>query len=277
MNAKQWFLGGALGSLLLSARDRVALLGAALSDNPEGIGTLANDQLAGLLVTRLSKPNSTFLDIGAHIGSVSASVLRYDSSVKIEAIEAMPDKAADLRRKFPIVKVHECAIGDRETEVAFFVNTRQSGYSSLGKPAGQAAEAITAISVPMKTLDGLVESSAVDVIKIDIEGAELGALLGGQRLIEQCRPTVMFESAPGDANGLGFTKEAMWQFFEQRGYEIVVPNRLAHNGAGLTQGGFVESHLYPRRCTNYFAVASERRLELRDRARSILGIRERAA
>jgi FkbM family methyltransferase len=272
MNAKQWFLGGALGSVLLSTRDRVNLLSLALASNPESIGALANDQLAGVLVTRLSKPNSTFLDIGAHIGSVSASVLRYDASVKVEAIEAIPDKAANLRRKFPVIKVHECAVGDRQGEVQFFVNTRQSGYSSLGRPGGQDANTIKPISVPMRTLDGLAVAGTVDVIKIDIEGAELGALLGGRKLIEQQRPTVMFESAPGDANGLGYTKEAMWQFFEQQGYEIVVPNRLAHNGAGLTQVGFVESHLYPRRCTNYFAIPLERRLELRDRARKVLGI-----
>ena len=277
MNTKQWVLGTLLGDALLSVRDRMILLGLATASNPESIGTVANDQLAGLLVSCLSKPNSTFLDVGAHIGSVSAAVLRHDSSVKVEAIEAMPDKAANLRRKFRAVKVHECAVGDRDGEVTFFVNTRQSGYSSLGKPEGEAGLAMTEISVAMKTLDGLVDSASVDVIKIDVEGAELGALLGGQELISRCRPTVMFESAPGDINGLGYTKEAMWQFFESRAYEIVVPNRLAHEGAGLTQEGFVESHLYPRRCTNYFAIASERRIEVRERARKLLGIAPAAA
>lgn len=272
MNAKQWVLGTPVGSALLSVRDRMTLLGLASASNPESIGTVANDQLAGLLVGCLSRPHSTFLDVGAHIGSVSAAVLRHDPSVQVEAIEAMPDKAANLRRKFRAIKVHECAVGDREGEVTFFVNTRQSGYSSLGKPEGEAGKAVTPITVTMKTLDALVDSTSVDVIKIDVEGAELGALLGGQALISRCRPTVMFESAPGDVNGLGYTKEGLWQFFEARAYEIVVPNRLAHEGAGLTQDGFVESHLYPRRCTNYFAVAAERRIEVRDRARKLLGI-----
>lgn len=272
MNAKQWVLGTSLGSMLLAARDRMNLLSLAAAGNPESIGAVANDHLAGRLVSSLSKPNSTFLDVGAHIGSVSAAVLRHDSSVKVEAVEAMPDKAANLRRKFRAIKVHECAIGEREGGVEFYVNKRQSGYSSLGRPDGAAGDEIEAISVSMKTLDGLVSSDAVDVIKIDVEGAELGALLGGQKLLARCRPTVMFESAPGDVNGLGYSKEAMWQFFEQRGYEIVVPNRLAHDGPGLAEVGFVESHLYPRRCTNYFAVARERRLEIRDRARHVLGI-----
>ena len=154
----------------------------------------------------------------------------------------------------------------------FFVNRKQSGYSSLGKPDKANNETISAISVRMKTLDGLIDAEDVDVIKIDIEGAELGALRGARNLIARARPTVMFESAPGDANGLGYTKEAMWQFFAENDYEIFVPNRLAHDGEGLGQTNFAESHLYPRRTTNYFAVASERRTEVRDRARQVLGI-----
>ena len=271
MNAKQWVLGTSLGDVLLSARDRVGLMRMSLG-NPESIGTAANDQMASLLVSSLGKPSSTFLDVGAHIGSVSAAVLKHDSSVRVEAVEAMPDKVANLRRKFPGIKVHGCAVGDTEGEVTFFVNTKQSGYSSLGKRVGASDDDIKQISVSMKTLDSLVDAADVDVIKIDVEGAELGALRGGARILSRCRPTIMFESAPGDANGLGYTKEAMWDFFAAIDYEIVLPNRLAHVGAGLTRSGFLESHVYPRRSTNYFAVASERRDELRDLARKVLGI-----
>ena len=271
MNAKQWVLGSGVGDALIAARYAFEIVRAALR-RPEILGTLANDQLAGRLVAGLNRPATAFLDVGAHIGSVSAAVLRNDASVVIHAVEAVPAKVAALRRKFPGFAVHECAVGDRAGEVAFFVNTVQSGYSSLGAPAATKSGGIVAIQVAMKTLDELVPAVAIDVIKVDIEGAELGALRGAVRLIERCRPTIMFESAPGDLNGLGYTKEALWQFFNAVGYEIIVPNRVAHDGAGLSEEGFVESHLYPRRTTNYFAVASERRREVRDRARNLLGI-----
>jgi FkbM family methyltransferase len=271
MNAKQWALGSGVGAALIAMRDAFQMLEAMLG-KPEILGTLANDQLAGRLIARLNRSETAFLDVGAHIGSVSAAVARNDATIAIHAFEAVPEKVAALRRKFPGFVVHECAVGDRAGEVTFFVNTVLSGYSSLGAPAGAASGAIVAIHVAMKTLDELVPAVPVDVIKMDIEGAELGALRGAVRLIERYRPTVMFESAPGDPNGLGYTKEALWQFFNDIGYEIVVPNRVAHDGAGLSQEGFVEGHLYPRRTTNYFAVASERRLEVRDRARILLGI-----
>jgi hypothetical protein len=37
-------------------------------------------------------------------------------------------------------------------------------------------------------------------------------------------------------------------------------------------GGFIDSHLYPRLTTNYFAIPIERRTETRNKARAILGI-----
>ena len=62
----------------------------------------------------------------------------------------------------------------------------------------------------------------------------------------------------------------MWEFFANNKYEIFVPNRVAHNDPRLTMKGFSESHIYPRRTTNYFAVPIERRAEIRDLARKIL-------
>ena len=82
----------------------------------------------------------------------------------------------------------------------------------------------------------------------------------------------MFESGAPQNDGLGYTKNDMWKFFTNNKYEIFVPNRVAHNGPWLTMEGFSESHIYPRRTTNYFAVPIERRVEIRDLARKILNI-----
>lgn len=125
----------------------------------------------------------------------------------------------------------------------------------------------------MDTLDNLISSPDVDVIKIDVEGAELGVIRGGKRVLSDCRPLVMFESAPSGVGSLGYTKDALWRQLDELGYQIFVPNRLAHDGDGLSLECFLDSHVYPRRTTNYFAVPEERRIEIRDRARLIRGIR----
>jgi len=272
MNKKQMILGTRIGKIAMSARDTVDLLRAAFF-HPENIGTLANDQMATALVTRICRSDKTFIDVGAHIGSIIFAVMQNDRSIRIIAIEAIPEKVANLRRKFPAVEFHECAVGDSEGEASFFINTRQSGYSSLGRPPANAGDqSIVEIRVPIKTLDNLISSSDVDVMKIDVEGAELGVLRGSTNLLARSRPTIMFESGPLGNEGLGYTKEALWEMLFEQNYTVLVPNRVAHNDPGLSKESFIESHLYPRRTTNYFAIPNERRREIRDRARDVLKI-----
>jgi FkbM family methyltransferase len=266
---KRILLGSPLGRSAMLLRDKFDLLKLAYS-SPESVGTLANDQLATNLITKICGSKKTFIDVGAHIGSIISGVSRYDSSIKIVAIEAIPEKVKNLRRLFPFVELHDCAVGDSTGEIAFFVDTKRSGYSSLGKPAANEGESRVEIKVRIERLDTLVSHADVDAIKIDVEGAELGVLRGAVNLLTRCRPVIMFESGPQTEDGLGYTKEAMFDFLGSKEFSVIVPNRVAHDDAGLTSTGFIESHLYPRRTTNYFAVPIERRTEFRDRARGIL-------
>jgi len=269
---KQKILGTAIGRLAMKIRDRIVIMKTVLFKE-ESAGMITNDWMASFLVTKLCQPNKSFIDVGAHIGSITSEVAHYDSTIKIIAVEAMPDKALKLRSKFPSIEVHECAVGEsNDGEITFYVNTKKSGYSSLGKPSKNNASDTVEIKVLIKKLDSLVTSDDVDVIKIDVEGAELGVLRGGEKIISNCRPVIMFESAPPQIDGLGYTKDGMWEFLTNHKYEIFVPNRVAHNGPGLTMEGFSESHIYPRRTTNYFAVPIERRIEIRDLVRNILNI-----
>ena len=267
---KQRLLGGVTGRVLSSVRDTFTIVCAALGRS-ESLGTLLNDQLATSLVARLCLPNKIFVDVGAHIGSIVAAVVDNDSSIRIVAIEAIPEKVIRLRKKFPLATIHECAVSEYEGEASFFVDLQRSGYSSLSTKETRAGSATREIRVKVCRLDQLVVSGDVDIIKIDVEGAELGVLKGAQGLLQQSRPIVMFESGPEER--LSYTKAALWQYLSAQKYAIVVPNRLAHLDDGLSLEGFVESHLYPRRTTNYFAVPTERRHDVRDRARKLLGLR----
>jgi FkbM family methyltransferase len=267
---KRFIVNTFVGRFAVSVREAVGRTYSAFA-NPEAAGTVANDYLAGFLTTRLCKNSAVFVDVGAHIGSVIAEVARHCPKARIIAIEAMPDKADRLRRSFPRVEVHGCALSDHSGEATFYVHTKQSAYSSLGRPSHRGGE-ISEIRVLLRKLDDILTDDGIDLIKIDVEGAELGVLKGGDRIIAENRPTVMFESGAAADDGLGFTKDGLWQWLAARDYVVLVPNRVAHNDPGLSLEGFIESHLYPRRTTNYFAVASERHVELRDKAREVLRI-----
>jgi FkbM family methyltransferase len=266
---KQSLLGNPLGRTALYLRDKLDLFkGAQFS--LETVGTVANDQLATTLITQICASGKTFVDVGAHIGSIIAQVRHKDATIKIVAVEAIPEKVRDLRARFPFIELHGCAVGETTGEISFFIDTQRSGYSSLAKPAANDDKSKVEITVPIEKLDNLIKSADVDAIKIDVEGAELGVLRGALITLTRCRPVVMFESGPCAGDGLGYTKEELFSFLHSLDFSVVVPNRLAHDDDGLTTAGFVESHLYPRRTTNYFAVPKERRLEFKARAREIL-------
>jgi FkbM family methyltransferase len=268
---KRTLVGTAAGRLLMRARQRWDLVRAVLGV-PEQGGAAAQDAIARALLPRLCRPGNGFVDAGAHIGSVIAEVKECNPSARIVAIEAIPEKAAYLTRRHGDVTVHAVALGDHDGEVSFFVDARRTGYSSLGLERG--APGVQEITVPMRRLDALVPADLpVDVVKIDVEGAELGVLRGAVELVARCRPVVVFESGLTAGAALGYTVEGLYDWFAERSYDLLVPNRVAHDGPPLSRDAFVESHYYPRRTLNYFAVARERRTHFRDGARAVLGIR----
>jgi FkbM family methyltransferase len=224
---KQLLLGTALGRTAISLRESLDVVKSALF-HPENVGMLSNDLLAAKLVTILCKSNKVFIDLGAHIGSIVSEVAHNDPSISIVAVVAIPDKVANLRRKFPRIEIHSCALGESVGEVPFFVHRKRSGYSSLRKPSDSDRSDVIEIKVPLRRLDDLISSDLVDVIKIDVEGAELGVLRGSTRLIGSSRPTILFESAPGTGDGLS-------RVYEGSALEVVCRSELCR--AGPQSGG----------------------------------------
>lgn len=261
LSLKRKLVGTSLGRIALNVRNLLEIL-----HTPRvALGTVVNDQLAGALVARLCREGETFVDIGAHIGSMIAEVKFYCPKARIIAFEAIPEKAENLTRKFPDVLVHSCALSDEEGETSFYVDLEESGCSSLAARPGRSQE----IRVNKKLLDTILFDSDVHIIKIDVEGAELGVLRGADKLITRCQPIIMFESGPGDV--LGYTKNDIFQWFAKHDYGLFAPNRVAHTGGPMTLDGFLDSHEYPRRTTNYFAIPMGRFQEIRLRAQALGG------
>ena len=62
----------------------------------------ANDQLATMLITKICGSHKTFIDVGAHIGSIIAEVHHNDPSTKIVAIKAIPQKVKKFAAEISI-------------------------------------------------------------------------------------------------------------------------------------------------------------------------------
>lgn len=263
---RSMLVGTRVGVAAQRARDWLGLAAVARRE-PENLAGYASGLLAQQLMERLCRPGGTFVDVGAHYGSVIDGVARHSRSSAIIAVEAIPAKADALRRRFPRAVVHACAVGEESGELPFFIDVRRSGYSSLYR--SDMGVELKEIHVPVRRLDELIGDEPVDLLKIDVEGAELAAMRGARSVIARDQPTIVFESGPGEEGG---TKTDMWDWLDGAGYAVLVPERVAHLDPGLSRDGFVEAHLYPRRTTNYFAVARGRRDEVRARARAALGL-----
>jgi FkbM family methyltransferase len=154
------------------------------------------------LVQALLRPGMAFLDVGANIGYYTVIAARLvgetghvHSFEPGEATRALL-KANVQRNGFANVAVHGEALAEHTGEVRFYPSAlaSNSGISSI-IPPGEGAAFTT---VPSSTLDDFVAgigNPRIDLIKMDIEGAEVQAIRGGSRVLGSVDgPALIFEA-----------------------------------------------------------------------------------
>ncbi|MBN8807629.1 MAG: FkbM family methyltransferase [Sphingomonas sp.] len=148
------------------------------------------------------RPDDIVWDIGANVGLFSL-IAAHQSQQPVLAIEA--DKwlagliertaRANADRQLSIVSV---AIGARPGVGEFAVASRGRSANGLisGVLSTQTGGAREVRAVRVETLDGLLRNRAApSLVKIDIEGGELDALRGADRLLREVRPRIIVEIA----------------------------------------------------------------------------------
>jgi FkbM family methyltransferase len=156
------------------------------------------------LFARVLRPGDTVVDVGANHGyfTVLAGTL-VGAKGRVEAFEPNPAVAAALARVLRRngldgrIPVHQAALSDREGWAEFFVSVSpvNDGLSSL-LAASDALEhgvirADHTIRVPTQTFDAFAERAGlgrVDLLKVDVEGAEAMVLRGMERTLAQRPP-----------------------------------------------------------------------------------------
>ena len=138
-------------------------------------------------------PASRVLFVGAHVGTLLIPVSKRVAHVC--GIEANPRTVELLRLNVRLNQVHNAelhhfAAGDAEREVEFFLNTSNSGGSKIRPLVEHYAftyDRPEVVKVRMRRVDDVITSGPFDVVVVDVEGAEVRALAGMQRTLEQCR------------------------------------------------------------------------------------------
>ncbi|HUR17789.1 MAG TPA: FkbM family methyltransferase [Acidimicrobiales bacterium] len=159
--------------------------------------------VAGIAAEGLSF--ATIVDVGANVGQFSAAALaRWPRSV-ILAFEPLPEPAEHLRRSLArseTAEVHVIAVGDRDGVTTFHPHPYTLSSSILPvRPETRGryrwAEEGQATEVPLCRLDTSLRGRHLErpvLLKLDVQGFELKALVGAIDLLQQVDAIVLEQS-----------------------------------------------------------------------------------
>lgn len=120
------------------------------------------------------------LDVGANVGVYSA--LAADCGADVSAVEPHGPTADRLRANCPVVDVHQLALGNGVGEVGLAIQHDRPGTQ---RPT-VGGETMTVPQLPADRL------ASPDVVKIDVEGAEVAVLEGMARELAEDPPRVVW-------------------------------------------------------------------------------------
>jgi FkbM family methyltransferase len=143
------------------------------------------------------KPGQTFYDVGANAGFFTLLGAKLvGGQGKVVAYEPHPMTAGQIRKQLKLnhvscAKVIVKAVADQEGEAEF---TDDISSDMLGLASLRDGKAAATIRVQLTDLDCEVATHGIpDLIKIDIEGAEVMALKGMQDLLSNHSPVIYLE------------------------------------------------------------------------------------
>lgn len=151
-------------------------------------GFMEYDEMS--FVVRFLRADSHFIDIGANVGTVSVMAATFVPGVRVTSVE--PDQATRAKlaenlqlNGLPSARVIGDAIGARPGTARF-----STGRDSLNSFSSDSES----IEIAVTTLDLIAAGDLPDLVKIDVEGAELGVFDGAERtLSSENAPTFIFE------------------------------------------------------------------------------------
>jgi FkbM family methyltransferase len=182
------------------------------------------------LLERILRPGMTFIDVGANIGLYTVFAgTRVGREGVIVAVEPSSREFGRLKEntnlnKLTNVRLLQIAVSNFSAEAQLLVATEEkSGHNTLGAFGYDSVVLANTELVHVEPLDNIINEEGlqrVDVIKMDIEGAELFALQGAICTLKRFHPIIMLELSDRTLQNQKCSSTDVWQFLTQHGYRI---------------------------------------------------------
>lgn len=195
--------------------------------------------------------NAVFFDVGANIGYYSLPIAKCLSSqkVKVFAFEPVSGNYESLEKginKNNIMNVHlqRIALSNQEGEMEIAI-TEKGKSSNAVMTFDKINDDISIHKETIKTTtlnslkDGFVERC--DIVKIDIEGAEIFFMQGGMEFIEKYRPVIYGEFNSFFLNRFGYSFSDVWNLIKPLKYYVY--KEYGRNGGRFKKVENISEHL----------------------------------
>lgn len=203
------------------------------------------------------RPGQTFIDCGANVGYFSVLAGRLVGQAgRVLAVEANPTTFRLLSDNLRLNSLPEgihCALTNEPGDVTLHMSrTGGDVYSSLRPEGINRGQDVESFVVPGRTLDDVLLERKVDqadMVKIDIEGAELDVLRSAPRLMEKHRPLIICEYGTNTWPSFGASSEQLLTLLKSRRYAVGVfdaaAKRVVPPEADLWESGYANLILVP--------------------------------
>lgn len=180
----------------------------------------------------LLEPGKTMLDIGANIGYTSLiAARRVGPSGRVFAFEPSPRAYASLAtnaslNKFDWLQIEALACGVENAEMILYTSSLSDEYNSLAPDQrGMLDKTVTCkvVRVDQYLLERKI--AHVDLIKIDVEGAEWPVIKGMDSLLTDARsnrPMLIVEACLKNTSSFGYTPAEMFEHLADTGYQLKI-------------------------------------------------------
>lgn len=165
-----------------------------------------------------------FADIGANVGFYSIAVRATNPSCEVIAFECNPGVRELFAENVKLngldkISIRPEALSDKAGEATFYVPAfTGSGGGSLHDLHPEEGES-QKFQVSLIPLDSL-NLNGIDLVKIDVEGAELGVIRGGIDSITVSRPTIFIELLRKWMGPFGSSPQDVSELLTKLGYRI---------------------------------------------------------
>jgi len=176
------------------------------------------------------KPEMTFLDVGANQGEFTLFAAKRLVNGRVVSFEPVTDLCDRLRHNvalndFSNVLVVSKGLSDREQQLPVYVDTElyRDGTTNEGVATLYPNESKRRFKqlIELTSLDAFVKSEGldrIDLIKIDVEGAETSVLRGAVQTLRRFKPALLLELSSKNCLAAKSSIEEFLRYLKGLGY-----------------------------------------------------------